>query len=176
MILRPVTSHSLRTRPARRRERRGFTLVEVLLALAVLGLVAALFIAGTSTFFRAVEPRPEDVFWQAVHAARQQSVESARTVYLHFDGKQAALVASAPGLAQQVTPFPGKSLEFLSAIEQRAVLIGGQVTDTATIPGVRFHPEGTCDPFRAQLVDAAGRRVLLHIDPWTCAPVLPATP
>ena len=54
--------------------RRAFTLLEVLLMLALLGLVAALFVSGSSELFRSRQRTPADIFWEAVQAAQTVDV------------------------------------------------------------------------------------------------------
>jgi len=156
------------------RPRGGFTLVEILLALAILALVGSLFVAGSTTFFRARQPTIEDRFWQAVAAAREAAVESGRPVVLTFDSENRALVTA--GGARAAVPLGEGKVDFLSAVDRRAVLLGGQLVDTAVLRQVRFYPEGTCDDFRARLTAEDGRLVTLQVDPWTCAPVLPGQP
>lgn len=153
---------------------RGFTLIEVLLAIALLALVAALFIGGASSLMRAREPRPSDIFWQVVAAARESAVTSGQPVSLHIDGDTGALVLLGAGGGSS-TPVPGCRVTLLSATERRTVLLGGRIEETAIRPHVWFYPEGTCDPFRAQFVETGDRRSVVHVDPWTCAPVLPET-
>ena len=71
------------------------------------------------------------------------------------------------------------TVDFLAASAgQSAVLIGGELVSTQTVPAVTFYPDGTCAAFRLQLRAGAAAHVL-NIDPWTCAQVLPrqeATP
>lgn len=155
--------------------RAAFTLVEILLVLALLGIVAFAFVNGAADLFRAKEPRAEDVFWQGVTAARQLALESNQNVVLHYDQEKHLLGWEAESKAGQTLPFPGKQLDFLPVTSQSTILIGGQLTETGSIKFVRFYPDGGCDAFRAQLVDGAGRHTVLSIDPWTCAPVLAAT-
>ena len=162
---------------ALRVQRRGaFTLVEVLLVVAVLGMAAFAFIGGASDLFRAKEPRPDDVFWQGVTAARQLALESDQTVTFQYDQEKHTLAwttAASPGGS---LVFPGRLLEFLPVTQQGLVLIGGRLTETESIKFVRFYPDGGCDAFRAQLTDAGGRLTVMAIDPWTCAPMLAALP
>lgn len=154
----------------------AFTLIEVLLAVAILGFVALLFISSASDLFRSSEPRPDEVFWQGVTAARQLALESNQTVTFRYDQEKRSLVWTTGPETVRTLAFPGRSLEFLPVREQGAILLGGQLTETGSVKLVRFYPDGGCDAFRAQLTDAASRRIVLAIDPWTCAPMLAATP
>lgn len=154
--------------------RAAFTLVEVLLVVAVLGMVAFAFIGGASDLFRTKEPRPDDIFWQGVTAARQLALESDQTVTLRYDQEKHTLAWTTVAAPGGSLAFPGPLLEFLPVTQQGTVLIGGRLTETDTIKFVRFYPDGGCDAFRAQLTDATGRRTVMAIDPWTCAPMLAA--
>lgn len=162
-----------RGRARRPRSGPGFTLIEVLLCIGLLALVGALFIGGASSLMRAKEPASSELFWQVVANAREAAVESGRPVSLHINPETGTLVLAGATLALE-TQIPGCQVTLLSATERRTVLLGGQLEETATRRVVWFYPEGTCDPFRAQLAESGGRRATLQIDPWTCAPVLPA--
>ena len=158
-----------------RPDRRAFTLLEVVLAIALLGLVGSLFISGGSDLFRARERTATDVFWQAVQAARLQAVQEDMTVLLRFDEKKLRLIWNSVASAHELD-WPGKNLEFLPVEENDTILLGGQLAGTGRLAVVRFHADGGVDRFRAQLTDAAGQIIRLDLDPWTCAPVLHSSP
>jgi hypothetical protein len=125
---------------------------------------------------RTREPRLDEVFWQGVIAARQLALETNQTVLLSFDQEKRALVwTTGPDDARRTLAFPGRLLEFLPITEQGMVLLGGQATETGGLPRIHFYPDGACDAFRAQLTDASGKRQVLLIDQWTCAPMIAAT-
>ena len=158
------------------RPRSAFTLVEMVLVVALLGFVAVLFISSASDLLRTREPRLDEVFWQGVTAARQLALESNQTVALSYD-KDKHVLAWTNGLnAGSQLAFPGRLVEFLPVTEQGLVLLGGQATETGALPRVRIYSDGGCDAFRAQLTDTAGKRAVLAIDQWTCAPMIAATP
>jgi prepilin-type N-terminal cleavage/methylation domain-containing protein len=161
----------LSSRPARR----AFTLLEVLLAIALLGLVAALFISGGSDLFRARQRTVADVFWQAVQAARLQAVQEDTTVRLQFDAENNRVVWRSTNDTHELE-WPGKNLEFLPVEQSSTILLGGQLVGTDRLTVVRFHADGGVDRFRAQLTDAAGQVTRLEMDPWTAAPVIRSTP
>ncbi|HEX2860732.1 MAG TPA: type II secretion system protein [Lacunisphaera sp.] len=155
--------------------RRAFTLIEVILAIALLGLVASLFITGGSEMFRARERTMTDVFWEAVQAARLEAVQGDTTVTMRFDEKSRRILWGATGDAHGVD-WPGRNLEFLPMESGGSILLGGQLAGTGKLGAVRFHPDGTTDRYRVQLTDPTGQISRLELDPWTTAPVLRATP
>jgi len=167
---RPLTARS----PARP-DLRAFTLLEVVLVIALLGLLGSLFISGGNDLFRARERTAADVFWQAVQGARLQAVQEDTTVQLHFDEKRLRLTWNSATSSHELD-WPGKNLEFLPVEQNDTILLGGQLAGTGRLTVVRFHADGGVDRFRAQLTDAAGTITRLDLDPWTCAPVLHSAP
>lgn len=157
-------------------DRHAFTVMEVILALALLGLVAGLFITGSSQLFRGRERTAVDLFWEAVQAARLQAVQEDVVVTMRFDEKNRRLVWHGPTTGEQGLDWPGRSVEFLPAESIDTILIGGQLVGTGALTAVRFHADGTTDRFRVQLTDDAGKVSRLELDPWTAAPVVRASP
>ncbi len=144
--------------------------------IALLGLVAALFVSGSSELFRSRQRTPVDIFWEAVQAARLQAVQEDAVVTLRFDEKNARLLWGGPGGAERGLNWPGGKIEFLPVSSRDTVLLGGQLVDTGAMPAVHFYADGTADRFRVQLINNAGQVSRLEIDPWTAAPVVRSTP
>lgn len=147
--------------------------------LALLGLMAGLFISSADSLLSAKREFPEDVFWKAVGEARKKALLSGREVRLVFAeasrDEPAALVLNFEGVEQRV-PFEMKEvkIDFLSLDKARAtILVAGELVETQTIPAVTFYGDGTCMPFRVQIRTNGGNARTLGIDPWTCAQVLP---
>jgi len=151
----------------------GFTLVEILLALAVVGLLAALVLPGINSVLRTIDNQsPEQILWDTVIAARERALTSNHEVWLRFDREKKALTWD-DGTETRATPWPAETkLEFLQPKEGATVLIGGRLVETREIPAVRFFPDGTCDRFRAQLRTGSGAAWIIAVDPWTCAPMI----
>jgi len=157
------------------RGRRAFSLLEFILAIALLGLVASLFISGGSEMFRARQRTMADVFWSAVQAARLEAVQENAVVTMRFDQKARSIRWGVVGEPHELA-WPGRNLEFLPTESRDLILLGGQIAATGGLSSVRFHSDGTTDRFRVQLTDPEGRMSVLELDPWTAAPVVRATP
>lgn len=158
-----------------RRRANGFTLVEILLVLAVVALLAALVLPGINAVLRTMDNRePDQVLWDTILAARERALTTNREVWLRFDREKKTL-AWDDGTESRAVAWPAETrLEFLQPTEGATVLIGGRLVETREIPAVRFFPDGTCDRFRAQLRTGAGAARIIAVDPWTCAPMLAA--
>jgi general secretion pathway protein H len=168
----------------RRHHRRGFTLLEVLMVLALLGLMAGLFITAARNFTADDARTPEDVFWQMVRDSRKRALLTGQPVRVSYAPESrdepAALVMSSNGADERVS-FTGMgkvTVDFLPLEKTRSsILIAGQAIETQTLSAVTFYGDGTCSPFRVQIrSDAVNAVRMLAIDPWTCAEVLTATP
>lgn len=153
----------------------GFTLIEVLLTLALMALVSTVLISGTSQFFQARDDRPDDRFWQAVTAARQAALEQEQAVTLSYDQETKSLQWTSLETTASLT-LPVQSFRFLPVTRDSTFLIGGVLTETSNLERVKFYPDGTCDAFRVEIVETDNHREIIRIDPWTCAPILTAAP
>ncbi|MEO6874271.1 MAG: GspH/FimT family pseudopilin [Opitutaceae bacterium] len=153
---------------------RGFTLLEILLAIALMALLAGVLVTGGAEMLSDKPATPQAVFWKATQQARKVALTGEREVRLSYDAKTQAFVLD-DGTGPQtlaVPPTRELTIDFLSAQPgQSSVLIGGSLVDTQTMPAVTFYPDGTCTPFRVQFRSGGGAQVL-SIDPWTCAQVL----
>ena len=128
----------------------GFTLLEIVVVLALCGLISALLIVGTRGML------------QAVARIRNDAVLSRSVMALHLDEKVHSLEWDTGHEAlvgeDRVRLLPPGKLS--------AVLIGGRVEE-APLVRVRFYPDGTCDPFRLEVIRGTTSRIL-PVDPWTC--------
>lgn len=154
----------------------AFTLVEILLVLALIAVIAAMVTAGITRVFSDEHPAPDDVFWQACRSAERMATLGEREVSLGFDAKERAFIWSDGQETGRAAfdPAGGEiSVQFLQAqTGGTLILIAGQVIETQEVPRVTFYPDGTCSAFRVQF--RSGEKTWqLAIDPWTCAPVLP---
>lgn len=152
----------------------AFTLIEILLAVALLGLLSAAMVSVAGHLADGRPKSPQEVFWEATRVARRTALKTEAQVRLSYDAKAKAFVLDAKEGARNF-PVPevrDLTIDFLQAQSTGgALLVGGQLVDTQTIPAVSFFPDGTCTPFRVQF-RTNGPAHIVAIDPWTCAPVL----
>lgn len=158
--------------------RKGFTLLEVLITIALIAFLTGVLVVGTNRLLSDGPKTADELFWSAIGAVRKDALLNNREVRLSLDSKTQEFVArSAEGETRHAFVAQDTAeLEFLgpkSAGTSAAILISGQLVETQTLPFVTFYNDGTCSPFRVQLKTRNGVRVL-EIDPWTCAPVLSA--
>jgi len=168
----------------RRPHRAGFTLLEVLVVIALIAMITAALIVGTSRLLRDRPETAAEIFWKTVGEVRKEALLDNRDIRLSFDAKTHEFVAG-PGAAggpEQRFPFSPRDetdLSFLvpasSSQSSTSILIGGVLVETQTLPFVTFYGDGTCSPFRVQLKTKTGASIL-DIDPWTCAAVLKEQP
>lgn len=164
----------LAPRPSRRNSRAAFTLVEVLLVLALIALVSMVLLPAAGGLFpKAGGGGWDDTVATTFQKVRQQAVVSGREIALHFDPKTLRF-AWPGGTSDPLGPAEQKlTVEFLRSSGGSSILIGGQLIETTTVPLLRFFPDGTCEPVRVQVrVAGGGQPRVLTIDPWTCAPGL----
>ena len=158
-------------------ERAGFTLLEVLLVLALLALLAGVLIGGSSALLSQKTPSLDEIFWNVAQEARHTALQTSRDVHLRFEPKEKAFILD-DGLAPRSFPVSSSgssdiSVDFLSTQKNGGtMLLGGTIVETQPLPtGVTFYDDGTCTPFRVQF-RADGGAHILAIDPWTCAAIL----
>ncbi len=164
-----------------RAARRGFTLLEMLLTLALIALLAGALIGGSSALLAEKPPSADDVFWTTVRAARKTALNAEQDLNLRYDEKAKAFQLTPPDGIVQSFPIPvpvtgsGTDLivEFLAAQKTGgSILLGGTVVETEPLSGgVTFYADGTCTPFRLQIRVNGGAHIIA-LDPWTCSPVL----
>ena len=155
--------------------RSAFTLLEVLVTIALIALLTGVLVVGTSRMLGDRPKTPDELFWLAAAAARKQALLNNEPVRLSLDTKSREFIlTSAAETRMPFVPAQLAEIEFLppkSPSTYSAILIAGDLVETRTQPFVTFYGDGTCSPFRVQLKSSTQTRVL-EIDPWTCAPML----
>ena len=146
----------------------GFTLLEIVVVLAIFGLVSALLIGSSGALLRAIGREDvEHTALSALASARHSAVLAGRTLELRVDDKTRVLdwEAGRASLAGEDT------VRLLPPSKISSALIGGRLQEEP-VARVRFYADGTCDPFRLEIVRGE-RSNLLQIDPWTCTVLAP---
>jgi general secretion pathway protein H len=156
-------------------ERGGFTLIEILLVLALIALLSTIFISGTNSLLADKAPSADEQFWRACASARKEALEEQKSVLLSYDPRSRAFVLN-DGAQLRALPVTGSEdlmIDFHPAQTDASssILVGGTLVETTPLGAATFYDDGTCTPFRVQIRQAAGAHTL-EIDPWTCAPIL----
>lgn len=157
---------------------RGFTVLEVLLVIAVIGLLTSVLVVGGARMFDDQPVAPEEVFWRAVEDARRSALLGQVEVRMSYDAEERGFRLRGPNSGSFFPIAAERELHVdLLSMQPSAtsILIGGVLVENQPLPFVTFFEDGTCTPFRVQ-IRTTGEVETLGVDPWTCAPVLAATP
>lgn len=173
----------------------GFTLLEVLLSIAIILLLGGVLIGGSAHLLSEKPVTPHEVFWKAVQEARKAALKAEHEVRLRYDKDKRRFVIvdglapsrlAADGFTREEAALkelpvpvpPGTNpsnsdleITLLAATKGASILVGGMIVEAQPVPYVTFYSDGTCSAFRVQVVRGGGTSVL-SVDPWTCAPVL----
>ena len=159
--------------------RPAFTLLEILLALALIGVISAALVAGSVSLLRNKPTTPDEIFWQTVHQARKTALEGGNEVRVSWDGEHKAFVEDDQTGNPQNVPVPNADhdleIDFVPADSSDMALVGGNLMSMQRLAFVSFYPDGTCSPFQFQVKDKGAAHVT-PVDPWTCAQMLKAPP
>lgn len=161
----------------------GFTLIEILLVVALIGLFATLFVVNIESLVRQSEgDAVETAFWGATRDARLHALVDREAQVVRFDPKAAAFVVqAASGRTSHVAiardnwaPDTKLDVAFQKRLPaSQFSLVQGQLVELREIAQVQFFPDGTCTPFVLSLKVGATERSI-EIDPWTGAQLLAA--
>lgn len=161
----------------RSRRSAGFTLIEVILTVALIAMLGTMFVVNIGSLLRRSELETLQVeFWRAVDDARVNAVFRQTAYYLTYDEKARAFVVDSGADKRRFevdTAGLGRDVEIEVAFQEVApensyVLIRGELVTTRDIDHVGFFPDGTCSPFTVSLrIDDFESR--FQIDPWTGA-------
>ena len=161
------------------RRRGAFTVLELLLALAIIALLGTVLIGGSARLLSDQPVSADEVFWKAVQQARKSALKTGGEVRLTFvddrdKGRSFVVNDGTTPKEFPLVPATSADLAVTFLVAQKggnAVLVAGTLVETQTIPFVTFYGDGTCTAFRAQFQRGSGVHTVA-IDPWTCAQVL----
>ena len=158
----------------------GFSMVEILLVIALIGLLASIFVINFDTLIRQNESDSlEQAFWTASSEARNLAMFERRAQDLRYDPEsQAYLIGAGENVRRYTVDTSSWSdeAEVEVLFKQRLSddsyrLIGGKLITLREAPIVRFFPDGTCMPFILEIrVDENLRSI--EVDPWSGAELL----
>ena len=156
--------------------RRGFTLVEVLLVLALMALVVALLVPVAGSVLRdPAADNPDDLIAAVLQEARRTAVLSGQPVTLRFDRPSRRFVwagAGAEAAGGERVAASLRQVDILPAERGASTLVRGELIETDRHAAMEFFPDGTCTAVRLRLVPLSGSARAVSVDPWTCAPGL----
>lgn len=156
---------------------RGFTLLEILLTIALIGLLASVLVSGAAGLLNNKPMTADEVFWSAVQEARKSALQGEQTTALRFvddreKGKGFSLTGNSVNKFFPIPQAGDIEVTFLSQQKGNSlIMVAGTVLETQKIEAVTFYGDGTCTPFRVQYYRNGAARVIT-VDPWTCAPIL----
>jgi type II secretory pathway pseudopilin PulG len=174
----PPAPGAHRARAVRRRG--GFTILEVLLVVALLAATATLFLVSFDSLARTTpEETIEAVFWSALRDAREHALRTRQPVQVFFDAEQFAFVLAGAQpfrtVRVPVNEWPSGlevGVRFLEEVAQNEfILVRGELVTRREVPRALVFPDGTCRAVEVEIaVGRATRRIA--VDPWTCAELL----
>lgn len=160
--------------------RRGFTLLEILLVLALIGSMTGLFIISLESIARTTAGDAlEGAFWSAMREAREAAVRTRRTQAISYDAEQMKFVVEGGGTTRTSavnldSPVDGAKIEAVFTQELPSnsfTLVRGRLVTEREAPSMLVYPDGTCQPMTIEFRYPGGSR-RLTLDPWTCAELL----
>jgi len=168
-------------RVAPRNVRRGFTLLEVMLVVALLAVASTLFFVNLESLGRSSPADEfEGSFWQAMALARERALASRRTVELRWDEEAKAFLvdgAAGPASVPVLAEARSQNVECAAAFSEEVaandfILVRGELVSRRPAAAVKVFPDGTCQAFAIEF-RLGEHRHRVAIDPWTGAEMLP---
>lgn len=133
--------------------KKAFTILEVLMVIALIGLVSGLFAVNFDVLIRAIGKKsPEKILYNAICEARYQTIREHIPVYLSFDKKKKAFVIYKEQADKPLVQMPLEpDIEFVFESIPPNTYRGGQfqkppVSAKETIEKMAFFPDGSSTP------------------------------
>jgi len=162
--------------------RRGFTLLEVLLVLALIGSVTSLFVIGIDSIARTTPADSlEGAFWSALRDAREAAMRTRHVQEITFNADDMQFLVEGSGIVTTESvnlDSPSDTDKFEAVFKQvlptnTFTLVRGRLVTEREIKSMLVFPDGTCQPVTVEFRFPGGTR-RLPIDPWTCAELVDA--
>lgn len=153
--------------------KRGFTLIELIIVIALVALVGGLVVVNAEAIFRGLGEEPVDrILRKAVREARFQAAYLKEPVQLAFEEEGARFLLTGSG-GQKLADFPtglngtsdNLSIEFEQILPEEG-LNRNSTPETMEIEVVTFRPDRSSTPFQA-LIDEDVRPYVLRFDPFS---------
>jgi general secretion pathway protein H len=162
--------------------RRAFTLIEMLLVIALIGIFSTIFVVNFATLLSESESQAvESAFWSAAREARLRALLERQPQWLRFEKDEAVFVVEEAGGGKPLkfdidrkSWDPGTELEVVlekKVPPNKFTLRQGELVDVREIAAAQFFPDGTCLPFQLSMT-INGAESDIVIDPWTGARLL----
>lgn len=152
--------------------RRGFSLIELIIVIALVALVGSLVVINAQAILRGLGEEPVDrILQKAVREARFQAAYLKEPVRLRFDEESRAFeILNAAGSRLQTFPTglpENTTVEILfEQILPEEGLSGTRRLETAEIPAVTFRPDRSSTPFQVTL-DFGAHDFTQRYDPFS---------
>ena len=140
----------------------AFTLLELLLVIALLGIATGLVVTNTASLLKGLEERPlPEILKLAVREARFAAAHQKVPIYLSFDRETSQFIVSDPGsvilhtLSTHDRPDdPSLEVQFFHLLPAAGTsLTSWTGPEKRPVPHVIFHPDRSSSPFEVQLTD-----------------------
>jgi prepilin-type N-terminal cleavage/methylation domain-containing protein len=159
--------------------RRAFTLLEILLVIALIGLLSGVLIQGAAGLLNPGPETPVQAFWKMTGTARRYALQHECQVRMTVNNTTGELEAhAADGTDLDAIKLPaGSSIRLLPGLTttnaSSTSASAFTVDQNTPLAGVTFYEDGTCNLFRAEItLDGGSTPYVIEVDPWTCATML----
>lgn len=154
----------------------AFTLIEILLVLALIGLIMGIFTANFDVLLRSFEEKPpEKLVYEIIREARYQAVYQHAQVFLNYDkAKQMFVVTDEEANVLSFRKATRNYSVFFEPVPPKVYGKSLQYEDTTLKLGskdsVAFRPDSSSEPVIIRILqDDADFTVNLKLDPFSCS-------